>query len=81
MTQYMEAQATLVGAIKGLRRALFMCAAKCQGGHSDAGSAAAKMLGVPFPIQMENLRRKAVMEGFDPADLWPWWKRNNGEVK
>jgi hypothetical protein len=58
-----------------LRTALFMCACHCQGGHSQAGMAAAEVLGVPFPLQMESLRAKAIEEGLDPKILWPWWKR------
>lgn len=58
------------------RKALFMCAAHCQGGHSDAGAAAAEALGVPFPISMPNLVRKARAEGVNPATLWPWLARS-----
>lgn len=77
--EYAEAAADLIGTLKRLRRALFMCAASCQGGHSKAGMAAADMLGVAFPIRMEALRVKAIQEGFDPGDLWPWWiKRTEG---
>lgn len=54
------------------RIALFMCAASCQGGHSDAGHAAAEALGVPFPITMPSLEHKALAEGLNPAELWPW---------
>lgn len=57
------------------RKALFMCAAHCQGGHSDAGAAAAEALGVPFPIDMDSLVRKARAEGVNPAALWPWLVR------
>ena len=65
--------------IRELRHALFMCAASVQGGHSAAGKITAGILGVPFPIRMESLRTKAVIEGFDPSELWPWWKRSDGE--
>lgn len=58
--------------IAGLRIALFMCAAHCQGGHSEAGRRAAEALGVPFPIRMESLKRAARRDGYDPARLWPW---------
>lgn len=61
------------------RKALYMCAAHCQGGHSDAGLMAARALGVPFPIRMEQMAEKAKQEGFDPDDLWPWWKRMRDE--
>ena len=59
------------------RRALFMCASHCQGGHSYAGDAAAEVLGVPFPIQMPDLIAKAREEGINPAELWPWLKGHN----
>lgn len=55
-----------------LRHALYMCAAHCQGGHSHAGSAAAEVLGVPFPIRMNDLVPRAEADGFDPIVLWPW---------
>jgi hypothetical protein len=58
-----------------LRTALFMCAASCQGGHSDAGQAASKALGVPFPIRMDALVAKAKADGYDPDELWPWYKQ------
>ncbi len=56
------------------RRALFMCAASCQGGHSDAGHAAADVLGVPFPIRMSELCRALRREGQEPAEFYPWLK-------
>jgi hypothetical protein len=56
------------------RKALFMCASHCQGGHSDAGAAAAKVLGIPFPIRMDTLVERAEAEGADPHELWPWLK-------
>lgn len=54
------------------RRALFMCAAHCQGGHSAAGAEVADVLGVPFPIRMTDLIAKARAEGENPAELWTW---------
>lgn len=54
------------------RKALFMCACHCQGGHSDAGFAASEALGVPFPITMPNLIAAARAEGANPATLWSW---------
>jgi len=56
-----------------LRKALFMCAAHCQGGHSTAGRAAAELLGVPFPVRMGDLIAAAVKEKLDPTALWPWY--------
>lgn len=56
-------------------RALLMCAASCQGGHSDAGGAAADVLGIPFPITMENLTRAARRHEFIPQHLFPWLYR------
>ena len=64
-----EAQAE----IEKLRKTLYMCAASCQGGHSDAGQAAAGVLGIPFPVRMENLEDAAKRDGFDPGELWPWY--------
>jgi hypothetical protein len=61
--------------ISALKKALFMCAASCQGGHSDAGAAAAEVLGVPFPLRMEALERKAEADGFNTQELWPWLYR------
>lgn len=55
-----------------LMAALFMCAAHCQGGHSEAGMAASKALGVPFPIRIEELIVKAEELHLDIAFLWPW---------
>ena len=62
----------------GYRRVLFMAAAHCQGGHSIAGEEISDTLGVPFPLNMENLKAKAKEEGFNPQDLWPWWKQAAG---
>ena len=58
------------------RIALFMCAASCQGGHSTAGAAAAEALGVPFPISLQELVKKAIQEELDPDKLWPWATKN-----
>ena len=55
------------------RVALFMCAAHCQGGHSDAGRAAAEALGITFPITMKKLATRARKDGYDPKKLWPWY--------
>lgn len=61
-----------VNELERLRDALLMCASHCQGGHSDAGSAAAQALGIPFPISMDNLIAKATEWKIDPKTLWPW---------
>jgi hypothetical protein len=58
-----------------IEKALFMCAAHCQGGHSEAGVAAAIALGVDFPVRMKNLEKAAIERGYDPDQLWPWLKR------
>lgn len=55
------------------RVALYMCAAHCQGGHSDAGRAAADALGITFPITMKKLANRARKDGLDPKKLWPWY--------
>lgn len=65
----------LVAKVRGLRIALLMCAAHCQGGHSEAGAHAAEALGTTFPITMEKLARVARKDGLDPDKLWPWWKQ------
>jgi hypothetical protein len=62
----------LVNLLDKARRALFMCAAHCQGGHSAAGSEASQVLGVPFPITMSEMVAKARADGLNPAELWPW---------
>lgn len=62
-----------VSSLLETRKALFMCAASCQGGNSDAGKVASEILGVPFPIRMEPLRQAAIAEGLDPEELWPWY--------
>lgn len=54
------------------RRALFMTAQHCQGGHSDAGYAASQVLRVPFPITMAELVVKVRAEGENPAAFYPW---------
>lgn len=59
-----------------LRAALYMCAAHCQGGHSEAGAATAEVLGVPFPLRMTDLIARARHDGFNPAALWPWMWRS-----
>jgi hypothetical protein len=60
---------------KQMLRAVLMAAAHCQGGHSDAGAEIADLLGLPFPLRMETLRRAATDHGFLPYDLWPWLER------
>ncbi|MDP3330059.1 hypothetical protein, partial [Parvibaculum sp.] len=59
--------------LRATRAALFMCAASCQGRHSDAGAAAAaEILGIDFPLRRDALWARAVSEGFKPEELWPW---------
>lgn len=54
------------------RIVLFKAASQFQGGHSAVGGEIADVLGIPFPISMRNLEKKAKSEGLDPNDLWPW---------
>jgi hypothetical protein len=61
--------------VRSLKETLFMAAANCQGGSSEAGTRVAAALGVPFPIRMEALLAAAIKDGFDPDKLWPWWSR------
>lgn len=58
--------------ISKLTETLLKIAPGHQGGHSDTGRAIADALGVPFPISMADLRRKAVVLSMDVYDLWPW---------
>lgn len=57
------------------RRALFLCAASCQGGHSDAGAAAAEVLDIPFPITMDSLVKAVRREAKNPVTFYPWLLR------
>ena len=61
------------------RRALLLCAAHHQGGHSDAGRAAADALGVPFPIRMDALCRALKHEGQEPGEFYPWLRAKQQE--
>lgn len=47
--------------------------ASCQGGHSDEGRRIAGLLGVPFPLRMRHLAKRAVELELDPKELWPWY--------
>jgi hypothetical protein len=58
------------------REALFMCASSCQGSYSAGSMAASKALGVPFPITLDDLIKKATEEGRDPRQLWSWLMRH-----
>lgn len=58
--------------IKSLQKALFIAASQHQGGHSATGGAIAGALGIPFPVTMPNLEKRAKQLGFDPKELWPW---------
>lgn len=53
-------------------RLVLAMAPSFQGGHSKTGSEVADLLGVPFPLRVPDLEKKARALGFDPADLWPW---------
>ena len=61
-------------------RALYMCAAHCQGGHSEAGREAAMVLCIGFPVTMEGLEYAAKRDGFDVDELWPWLAKQRGEA-
>lgn len=54
------------------RRAMFLAAQHCQGGHSEAGAALAEQLGVPFPLNMGSLVARVRAEGENPARMYPW---------
>lgn len=75
---YMNCPSEIVADLMNQRddalQALLMCASHCQGGHSDAGQAAADVLHIPFPVTMPNLELAAKARRFDPEKLWPWLK-------
>lgn len=56
-------------------RLVLVMAPSFQGGHSKTGGEVADMLGIPFPLTLPNLAKKARALGFDPDNLWPWWKK------
>lgn len=58
--------------IDRLRKALFIAASQHHGGHSATGGAIADALGIPFPVTMPNLEKRAKEFGFNSKDLWPW---------
>jgi hypothetical protein len=60
------------------REAIFLAAQHCQGGHSEAGAAIAKVLGVPFPLQMTSLIAALRSEGENPAKFYPWMIKQHG---
>jgi hypothetical protein len=60
---------------KKVLEALYICASHHQGGHSRSGGVAACALGIPFPLNMDNLAKAALRDGLDPRDLWPWWSK------
>lgn len=56
-------------------RLILEMAPSFQGGHSKTGGDVAELLGIPFPLRMHNLAKAARARGFDPDQLWPWWKK------
>lgn len=46
-----------------------------QGGHSDVGMHFAEILGVPFPLRVPDLEKRARESNLDPYELWPWLKQ------
>jgi len=63
------------------RRAIFLAAQHCQGGHSQAGDAIAEVLGLPFPLRMTDLIAKLREEGQNPARFYPWMITMHGVGK
>lgn len=53
-------------------RLILMMAPSFQGGHSNVGYEVAEYLGIPFPITVKNLEKKAQENGLKRYDLWPW---------
>lgn len=60
------------------RRALFLAAQHCQGGHSVAGGEIADLLGVPFPLRMTSLIAKLREHGENPVLFYPWLRTMHG---
>lgn len=56
-------------------RLILSMAPSFQGGHSKTGAEVADYLGIPFPLRVASLEKKAKACGFDPYDLWPWLKQ------
>jgi hypothetical protein len=56
-------------------RLILAMAPSFQGGHSKTGDEVAEYLGIPFPLTMTDLKRKARACGLQPYDLWPWLKQ------
>lgn len=59
-------------------RLILAMAPSFQGGHSKTGAEVADYLGIPFPLTVTNLEKKAKEHGLDPYDIWPWLKQTRG---
>lgn len=60
-------------------RLVLVMAPSFQGGHSKTGDDVCAFLGIEFPVRMPALAKAAQARGFDPGDLWPWWKKMREE--
>jgi hypothetical protein len=58
---------------RAVLQAALMMAPHFQGGHSDTGRYVASALNIPFPITMDDLRKKAKALDFRESDIWPWF--------
>lgn len=58
-----------------LMRLFLTMAPSFLGRHSETGAKIAMLLGIPFPLRMEDLALAARVRGFTPDELWPWWGR------
>ena len=61
-------------AARNREEVLLKLATHYQGGNSRQGADISAALEVPFPITMPDLAIRALVAGFKPAALWPWWE-------
>jgi hypothetical protein len=59
-------------------RLVLVMAPSFQGGHSKTAVDVCRFLGIEFPVRMPKLAA-ARARGFDPDELWPWWKKVRDE--
>lgn len=62
------------------RKALFAAAASCQGGSEWPNKFIATVLGITHPIRMEELCERAIYEGLDPNELYPWYMKQRANA-
>lgn len=69
---FLDPSASIHAAPRDIQRALLMSAPGHQGGHSDAGKALSEVIGVRFPLHMDDLISCAKKLDFEVGELWPW---------